>query len=840
MLNENITFNKKIIFFNKCFDKKQLKLLIYWFLTHLDESKTLKFIENLKELGFKYATKIGISISIDDLKIPFLKYKSIYTNEKETLNLELNLDAGYITKVEKVKRFIELWHRLSENLKNEVVQYFQITDIFNPVYMMLFSGARGNISQIRQLIAMRGLMSDPQGEIIDFPIRSNFREGLTLTEYIISCYGARKGIVDTALRTAKSGYLTRRLVDIAHHVIICKQDCKTNRGIWIKDLYDKNKIVLKLKDRIIGRVLAENIVYENSDLLIGLKNQEISFILADKLLNNIDYLKKKIFIRSPLTCLSPHAICQLCYGWNLAANKLVSLGEAVGVLAAQSIGEPGTQLTMRTFHTGGVFSGTLIDQLTSPFKGQIFFPEHCDGLLVRTLQAKIGFLTKRQGILKIKSYNTEDIKKFNFIFPIHTLLFVKNKEFVNKMQVIAELPGLISKSFENEKQIKNKFSGQLYFENLSLIEKIKNENNIKFFVKDLGSIWVLMGVYFKALFSSETFFHKRDLINSKVLCQKFNIRNNGFSVIDSIDLESNQNIKILINKYFKIKDNIKNNIKEILFLKPYISFYLFNIFLFKKIGYFNYLKINSIKKYFLWNILSIKNDIFYYWYYKIYNKDSKNNILSWTSGIKFFKIKNKVWFRFLNDYKLNINNSLYNSFQIINKNLFNFTIINHKNLINKLTCNFSNKNYFIISKNRQGFNQINELKYIFLFYTKTIKPNNKIFKISKNKFNLSYLDIKLNKTFNYSIFSFFKNFFFSKLISFNYDVKLYYKSYKFNNKKLLIFNWKNFIFKKINFKFLKFYKFIFLKYYFLNTNNFKYNKLKTNQIKKNFIRINSI
>ena len=443
------------IFFNHCFDKRRFQNFIYWFFkkSHSGQSRLLKFLEKLKFLGFHSATQAGFSMSIDDLKIPSSKSEILLTAENIVLNADIQLISGNLTIIERYQRIIEIWNRTSEELKYQVLQSFKISDFLNPVYLMAFSGARGNISQIRQLVGMRGLMADPQGQIIDFPIRSNFREGLTLTEYLISCSGARKGIVDTALRTAASGYLTRRLVDVAHHVIVNQIDCQRSLvtfepqaqfvgiedgnkivrpnfvggihsiskkssiqsvdpnsqfGIWIDDLYDQQKKILSLQQRLVGRVLAETILASRSDvtansfdkgcvLIIGQKNHEISKITSQKICK----YRKKVLIRSPLTCQSSKFICQLCYGWNLAEGQLVSVGEAVGVLAAQSIGEPGTQMTMRTFHTGGVFTGILMDQTYAPFSGIVHYNFPCQGLLIRTLQGKIAYLSKNNGILSI-------------------------------------------------------------------------------------------------------------------------------------------------------------------------------------------------------------------------------------------------------------------------------------------------------------------------------------------------------------------------------------------------------------------------------------------------------
>ena len=414
------------LFFNYSFDKSRLKALILWSLTNNGEKATLDLVEKLKNIGFEYATQAGISLSIDDLKIPPNKKGLLSQAELNIQLTEIKYQQGSLTAVEQFQQLIDTWHRTSENLKQSVVKHFRSTDILNPVFMMAFSGARGNISQVRQLVGMRGLMSDPQGQIIDFPIRSNFREGLTLTEYVISCYGARKGVVDTALRTANSGYLTRRLVDVSQHVVVWLFNCKTRRGIFITDMKEGRKTILSLKDRLIGRVLAEDI---NP---IAFRNQQISKTLASKIVK----LKDKVLIRSPLTCEATNSVCQLCYGWSLSQGTLVPLGEAVGILAAQSIGEPGTQLTMRTFHTGGVFSGDIMNEIISPYKGIIDFSEPLQGKLIRTSHGKIAFLTKVNGILIIKRFRSE--KKKKTLYPlIDALASIKPKNYLTNSELLS-------------------------------------------------------------------------------------------------------------------------------------------------------------------------------------------------------------------------------------------------------------------------------------------------------------------------------------------------------------------------------------------------------------------
>lgn len=470
---KQVTFNlidkNNSVYFNQTFDKNKLKAIISWSLSKYGEKKTVDLIEKFKSIGYSYATKAGISLGIDDLKIP--SSKNLFVTEAEQLLNHTNykFEKGHLTSIESFGRVIDTWNKTSERIKQQVIFNFQKTDALNPIFMMAFSGARGNISQVRQLVGMRGLMSDPQGRIMDFPIQSNFREGLTLTEYVISCYGARKGVVDTALKTATSGYLTRRLVDVAQHVIIRYVDCKTSQGIYLTDINSGNKTILKLKQRLIGRVLAKPI-FSSTNQLIGHRNQDITTQLASKIILS----KKEVSVRSSLTCQSKNKyICQLCYGWSLAHNQLVPSGEAVGIIAAQSIGEPGTQLTMRTFHTGGVFSGAVSDEVRAPFKGEIFYKESIPGKLVRTSYGQIAFLTKQKSSLVLIKTQPElhlsivDYKESTELkIPAYSLLFIKQNQFVEQDQVLAEVSSFLTEknqSIESFETIYSEFSGELFF-----------------------------------------------------------------------------------------------------------------------------------------------------------------------------------------------------------------------------------------------------------------------------------------------------------------------------------------------------------------------------------------
>ncbi|MFN4067120.1 MAG: DNA-directed RNA polymerase subunit beta'', partial [Thermosynechococcus sp.] len=374
---------KKPVFFNRIIDKKGLRNLIAWSFSNFGTARTAEMADKVKDLGFRYATRAGVSISVDDLLVPPKKQELLEAAEKEIKTAQERYSRGEITEVERFQKVIDTWNTTNEELKNEVVRHFQNTDVLNSVYMMAFSGARGNLSQVRQLVGMRGLMANPQGEIIDLPIKTNFREGLTVTEYIISSYGARKGLVDTALRTADSGYLTRRLVDVSQDVIIREEDCETQRGITLRSMTVGDK-VLALEDRLLGRVVLNDVCHPETGEVLVAKNQAISADLAKKI---VDAGIEEVVVRSPLTCEATGSVCRLCYGWSLAHAKLVDMGEAVGIIAAQSIGEPGTQLTMRTFHTGGVFTGEVARQERAPFAGTV---EYGKKLRVRPYRTRHG------------------------------------------------------------------------------------------------------------------------------------------------------------------------------------------------------------------------------------------------------------------------------------------------------------------------------------------------------------------------------------------------------------------------------------------------------------------
>nr|YP_010291527.1 RNA polymerase beta'' subunit [Rapatea paludosa]ULQ67533.1 RNA polymerase beta'' subunit [Rapatea paludosa] len=416
-----------LVFHNKVINGTAMKRLISRLIDHFGMGYTSHILDQVKTLGFHQATATSISLGIDDLLTIPSKGWLVQDAEQQSLILEKHHHYGNVHAVEKLRQSIEIWYSTSEYLRQEMNPNFRMTDPSNPVYLMSFSGARGNASQIHQLVGMRGLMSDPQGQMIDLPIQSNLREGLSLTEYIISCYGARKGVVDTAVRTSDAGYLTRRLVEVVQHIIVRRRDCGTIRGISVSP--QKGMTEKIFVQTLIGRVLAD-------DIYIGLRciatrNQDIGIGLVNRF---ITLRAQPIFIRTPFTCRSTSWICQLCYGRSPTHGNLVELGEAVGIIAGQSIGEPGTQLTLRTFHTGGVFTGGTAEHVRAPSNGKIKFNED----LVHPIRTRHGHPAFLCSIDFYVSIESQDIIH-NVNIPPKSLILVQNDQYVESEQVIAEI-----------------------------------------------------------------------------------------------------------------------------------------------------------------------------------------------------------------------------------------------------------------------------------------------------------------------------------------------------------------------------------------------------------------
>jgi DNA-directed RNA polymerase subunit beta' len=480
---------KPIVFNNRMVDKGQLKKLITWSFRHYGTARTAQMADKLKELGFRFATRAGVSISIDDLKIPPIKREMLEAAENTIDQTEAKYTRGEITEVERFQKVIDTWNITSESLKDEVVINFRENYPLNSVYMMAFSGARGNLSQVRQLVGMRGLMANPQGEIIDLPIKTNFKEGLTVTEYIISSYGARKGLVDTALRTADSGYLTRRLVDVSQDVIVREHDCGTVRGLNVEAMKDGDRVLISLASRMHGRVLAADVFHPETKALIATRNQQLD---EDTIAAITKADVKSVFARSALTCEGARSVCQLCYGWSLAHGHLVDLGEAVGIIAAQSIGEPGTQLTMRTFHTGGVFTGEVEQQIRAPHDGSVKF----SNLRVRAVRTRHGEDREQvevNGDLILEPKGKGKKKVFN-LTPGSLLLVADGAE-VKTGDLLAEIAlSRGGRSTEKAtKDVASDLAGEVLFADIVPEEKTDRQGNMTRIAQRGGLIWVLSG-----------------------------------------------------------------------------------------------------------------------------------------------------------------------------------------------------------------------------------------------------------------------------------------------------------------------------------------------------------
>src|SRR5229473_1927265 len=423
---------EKFPYVNGLLKKKGVQQLVYYAYLRFGLEDTVVLLDHLKALGFTYATKSGISIGIDDMFIPSDKYKLVDTAEKEGVKVQQQYLDGAITNGERYNKVIAIWGDVTEKVADEMFRSLENQDKegnINPVYVMADSGARGSKQQIRQLSGMRGLMAKPSGEVIETPITSNFREGLTVLQYFISTHGARKGLADTALKTADSGYLTRRLVDVAQDVIINELDCGTSDGIYVEPIVEAGVEVEPLRDRVVGRVSLEKIKDYEGNVIVDV-NQEITEELANAIQGaGIERVK----IRSVLTCESRRGACARCYGRNLATGRMVELGEAVGVIAAQSIGEPGTQLTMRTFHIGG--AATRVSErstLEAKNNGIVMFVElrHVEG------RGGTAIAMNRAGLIAIVDDKGREKERYHVVYGAR--LRVQDGEHVTHGQILAE------------------------------------------------------------------------------------------------------------------------------------------------------------------------------------------------------------------------------------------------------------------------------------------------------------------------------------------------------------------------------------------------------------------
>src|SRR5437763_422717 len=406
---------------NKVMKKKELGTLIDLSYRHAGNKATVIFADRLKDLGYEQATKAGISIGIKDMVIPPSKHTLLDEANAAVREIEDQYNKGLITDGERYNKVVDIWAEVTDRIADEMLRELGTQEVrdtdgnvrripsFNPIFMMADSGARGSAQQIRQLAGMRGLMAKPSGEIIETPITANFREGLTVLQYFISTHGARKGLADTALKTANSGYLTRRLVDVAQDVIISEYDCGTVDGIYVAGIVEAGEIIEPLRDRIVCRVSLEKMKDYDGNVIVDI-NQEITEDLAGAIqAGGIERVK----IRSVLTCESKRGVCVMCYGRNLASGRLVELGEATGVIAAQSIGEPGTQLTMRTFHIGGTASRiSEQSRLEAKTTGTVKF------IGLQTVKAKAGDLVvmNRQGSIAVLDEKGRERERYSVVY----------------------------------------------------------------------------------------------------------------------------------------------------------------------------------------------------------------------------------------------------------------------------------------------------------------------------------------------------------------------------------------------------------------------------------------
>ena len=463
----------EVPYVNELLGKKALRSVITTVIKSTGVTRTAQFLDDIKNLGYYQAFRAGISFNLGDVLVPGEKYELIEKGYKDVEGIKMNYAMGFITNNERYNKVIDLWTAIDNKLTGIVREQISADQQgFNPVYMMLDSGARGSVQQIKQLCGMRGLMAKPQksgasgAEIIENPIVSNLKEGMTVLEYFISTHGARKGLADTALKTADAGYLTRRLVDVSHDVIITEEDCGTLRGLIATAIKNKDEVVESLGERILGRTSVHDIFNPLTGELIISAGEEIREDVA----NLIDSLPiEQVEIRSVLTCESRKGVCAKCYGRNLATSRMVEKGEVVGVIAAQSIGEPGTQLTLRTFHVGGTASGSVVDNtIESKYEGKLAFTE------LRTVESVSDegevktIVVSRMTELRIVDENT-GMTYSQYDIPYGSTLYFKDGDTVHKGDLICEWDAYNATTI-----VEN--AGTLRFENMAEGVTYREEN----------------------------------------------------------------------------------------------------------------------------------------------------------------------------------------------------------------------------------------------------------------------------------------------------------------------------------------------------------------------------
>jgi DNA-directed RNA polymerase subunit beta' len=485
----NEALPKELGYYNKIIDKSTLKQIATKCSKVLTDEETGKVLDYIKHLGFVYATKSGITIAMNDIEVPAAKPKMLAEAEAKIVTIEDQYHRGLISEDERYNGVVGVWMETTDNITANIQSNL---DRYGGVYMMAHSGAKGNISQIRQMAGMRGLMTDPAGKIIEFPIKSSLREGHSVLEYFISTHGARKGLADTALRTSDSGYLTRRLIDVAQDVITTIEDCGTTDGIMVTEPKEKG-LLPSLGERTLGRLAASDVVNPKTGEIIVARNEEIDETKIEKI---VAAGITSVHVRSPLTCESRRGACRFCYGRDLARGKMVEQDVAVGIVAAESIGEPGTQLTLRTFHTGGVVGLDITSGL--PRVEELFEARTPRGqAIISEIDGTAEIIQNEDG-RKLKIVSTE-IYHDEYTLPTGWHVMVKDGQWVDIGAVLAAPAEKAKSETAEEKQpIVARFAGEANLKKKQLVISYAEKEEREYVVSSTASIWVQNGAQVKA------------------------------------------------------------------------------------------------------------------------------------------------------------------------------------------------------------------------------------------------------------------------------------------------------------------------------------------------------
>jgi hypothetical protein len=624
----------------KTVTKKALEVFIQKTFVNFGNIYTANLLDSIKFLGFYYATCSGLSITIDDLKTPNEKDKILKETEFKISKIDETWYNGTISETERFETIINSWNQASDSLKNKIVDYYRYFDPCNSLYIMAFSGARGNISQIRQLIGMRGLMADQSGNIINLPITSNFREGLSSIDYIISSYGARKGIVDTALKTADSGYLTRRLIYLARNILVKHYDCETNNGVLLF-LTEKN-----VSQNLVGKILISENLFDFSNKGKIIDENFFTYLKKKHIKSEVKYLPKKTFIlkvRSPITCKFHKSICQICYGWDLSKRKLISIGETIGITAAQSVGEPGTQLTMRTFHTGGIFTSELVHQNRADFSGKLCLPKEFKSIFYRNTEGKI-VLKLLQDISAKLIHWTGETK--NIFLEIGSYLYFSNSQYIRRKDIISESIKKNVSSLEFKMQpIYSYFEGEIRQEDITPLLQEKTNK-----IEKEGIFWLRSGKNHNLSLAIHQTYPKILTPKKSLGFLKFVSPVKGLikKNIDTIVIQKNslkftfktgQLLRKLLsffyeriyhNYFLKLNFKLKNNFPDSIFEKN-ISYFVYKSDKSKENLEKRYQKvistINFIKNYFITTHLNLRGDYYFDEEIKENNENFQNTLI---------------------------------------------------------------------------------------------------------------------------------------------------------------------------------------------------------------------